>query len=114
MYLHERIGKHRHLQSNPPYLIVVEHKFGRCWTHQVPNKGVNDDAHWAPKRVLQDIENSGLGKTRILFKSDSVSAFSDYFVFDFSIAHRSATLQLESKDRELLSVFIPIHCQLRL
>ena len=45
--------------------------------------------------------------SRILFKSDSVSAFSDYFVFDFSIAHRSATLQLESKDRELAVFLFP-------
>ena len=70
MYLHERIGKYRDVQHNPPYLVVVDHKFGGCWDHQVPNKGVNDTAHWVPKRVLQDLENSGLGKTRILLKID--------------------------------------------
>ena len=38
-------------------------------------------------------------------KSDSV--FSDYFVFDCSIAHPSATLQLESKDSDReLAVFL--------
>ena len=70
MYLHERAGKYRDVQHNPPYLVVVEHKYGRCWAHQVPNKGVNDNAHWVPKRVLQHLENSGLGKTRILMKTD--------------------------------------------
>lgn len=70
MYLHERAGKFNEIQNDPPYLIIIEHKFGRCWLHQVPNKGVNDGAHWVPKRVLQDLENSGLGKTRILLKTD--------------------------------------------
>ena len=70
MYLHERIGQHRDLQHNPSYLIIVEHKFGRCWAYQVPNKGVNDEAHWIPKRIVQYIENSGLGEARILLKSD--------------------------------------------
>ena len=63
MYLHERAAKYRDIQHNPPYLVVIEHTFGRCWAHQVPNKGVNDGAHWVPKRVLQDVENSGLGQT---------------------------------------------------
>ena len=70
MYLHERIGKYRDIQNNPPYLVVLEHKIGRCWNHQDPNKGTNDKAHWVPKRMLQDLENSGLGKTRILLKID--------------------------------------------
>ena len=39
MYLHERVGKHRDVQRNPPYSEIVEHRFGRCWTYQVPNKG---------------------------------------------------------------------------
>ena len=70
MYLHERVGEHRDIQHNPPYLIVVEHKFGRCWAYQVPNKGINDGAYWVPKRVLQDLENIGIGETRILLKTD--------------------------------------------
>ena len=70
MYLHERVGEHRDIQHNPPYLIVVEHKFGRCWAYQVPNKGINDGAYWVPRRVLQDFENSGLGDTRIVHKTD--------------------------------------------
>ena len=41
MYLHERVGKNREVQHNPPYLVIVEHRSGRCWTYQVPNKGVN-------------------------------------------------------------------------
>ena len=71
MYLHERIGKYIDIQHNPPYLIVVEHKHGRCWAHQVPNKGVNDGAHWVLKRDLMDLENNGMGKSRILLKNGS-------------------------------------------
>ena len=70
MYLHERVGHYRDTKHNPPFLIMVEHKFGRCWAYQVPNKGINEEAHWIPKRVLQDIENSGLGDTRVLLKID--------------------------------------------
>ena len=61
LYLHERVGKHRDIQHNLPYMIVVEHKIGRCWAHRAPNKAINDGAYWVPRRVLQDIENSGLG-----------------------------------------------------
>ena len=74
MVLHDRVGKYKESTYNPPYLVVIEHKFGRCWTYQVPNKGVNDNAYWVPKRVLQDLENNGLGKTRILLKSDQEPA----------------------------------------
>ena len=74
MYLHERVGKYREIKNNPPYLMTVEHNFGRCWTYQVPNKGLNEKAYWVPKRILQDLENSGLGKTRILLKSDQEPA----------------------------------------
>ena len=70
MYLHDRVGRYRDVQHNPPYLVVIEHKHGRCWAHQVPNKGVNDGAHWVPKRILQDLDNNGLGDTRILLKTD--------------------------------------------
>ena len=70
MYLRDRVGKHRDVQLNPPYLIVIEHRFGRCWAHQVPNKGVNEEATWLPKRIIQDIENSGLGDARILLKTN--------------------------------------------
>ena len=28
MYLHGRVGKYRDLQHNPPYLVVIEHRFG--------------------------------------------------------------------------------------
>ena len=68
MYLHQRAGKHVNIQHNPPYLVVMEHKFGRRWAHQVPNKGTNDEAHWVHKRVLQELENSGFGKTMVLLK----------------------------------------------
>ena len=74
MYLHERHGKYKELQYNPPYLVVIEDTHGRCWTHQVPNKGVNDEVHWVPKRILEDLENSGLGTTRLLRKTDQEPA----------------------------------------
>ena len=32
--------------------------------------GVDDGSHWVPERLLQDIENSGLGKTKILLKTN--------------------------------------------
>ena len=71
MYLHERVGKYRGVQHNPFYLVVIEHGHGRCWAHQVPNKGINDGAYWVPKRVLQHLENNGFGKkARILVKLD--------------------------------------------
>ena len=70
MYLHDRVGRYKETQHNPPYLVIVEHTYGRCWTYQVPNKGVNGEAHWVPKRILQDLENTGLGQARILLKTD--------------------------------------------
>ena len=36
----------------------------------MPNKGVNEEAHWIPKRIAQDIEHSGLGDARVLLKTD--------------------------------------------
>ena len=62
MHLHERVGEYRDVQHNPPYWITIGHKLGRRWAHQVPNKAVNDAAHWLPRRVLQDIENNGFRK----------------------------------------------------
>ena len=68
------MGKYKDIQHNPPYLVVIEHTYGRCWAHQKPNKGVNGEAHWVPKRILQDLENIGLGQARILLKSDQEPA----------------------------------------
>ena len=62
MYSHERFGKLKEAQHNAPYLVVVEHKFCRCWAHQVPTTGMNDEAHWVPKRALQDLENNEWGE----------------------------------------------------
>ena len=70
MYLHDRVGTSQEIQHNPPYLVVVGHTLGRCWAHRVPNKGVNGDAHWVLKKILQELENTGLSQTRILLKSD--------------------------------------------
>ena len=50
MYLHERVGKYQDVRHNPIYLVVIEHRHGRCWAHQVPNKGINDGAYWVPRR----------------------------------------------------------------
>ena len=74
MYLHDRVGKYKEAQHNPPYLVVVEHTYGRCWVHRVPNKGIQGNAHWVPQKILQDLENTGLGKSRILLKSDQEPA----------------------------------------
>lgn len=48
MYLHERVGKHRSEESNPPQLVMVNHRNGRVWAYRVPNKGVMDGAAWLP------------------------------------------------------------------
>ena len=44
MYLYDRVGRYRDIQNNPPYVVIIEHKHGRCWAYQVPNKGVNEGA----------------------------------------------------------------------
>ena len=59
MYLHERVGKYRNVEYNPPQLVMVNHNNGRVWAYRVPNKGVMDDAAWLPKRIVQDISNCG-------------------------------------------------------
>lgn len=40
----------------------------------MPSKGVNEDAHGVPKRVVHILENSGLGAARILLKTDQEPA----------------------------------------
>ena len=79
MYLHEGFGKYRELCNTPPYLIVVEHKYGRCWAHQVLNKGANEGTHWVPKKVLQDLKNNGMGAACILLKKDQELAIGAHF-----------------------------------
>ena len=74
MYLHERIGKYKESNHNPPHLIMIEHKHGRCWAYQIPNKGIHDKANWLPRRIIQDLENNGLKDVKIQFKSDQEPA----------------------------------------
>ena len=70
MYLHERADDKRGERTNPPYLVVIEHKHGRVWTYQVPNKGVMGGAHWLPKRFVSDWDNNGMKNVVIQLKSD--------------------------------------------
>lgn len=74
MYLYDRKDKHRDEQCNPPHLVVTEHRFGRLWAHRVLNKGVNNEASWLPKRVLQDLDNAGFQDMRVIAKTDQEPA----------------------------------------
>ena len=70
MYLHERRGKYRDAAHNPPHMIMIEHARGRCWAYRVPSKGIMDEAHWLPERMVQDFEIAGMNHTKIHLKSD--------------------------------------------
>ena len=48
MYMHDRVGKYKDSKFNPPYLVAVEHRYGRVWAYQVQNKGHMDGAHRLP------------------------------------------------------------------
>lgn len=74
MYMHDRVGQYRDARWNPPYLVVVEHRHGRCWAYQVPNKGHMDGAHWLPKRLIQDWDNSGMKEVKTILKTDQEPA----------------------------------------
>ena len=74
MYLHERIGKHRETTHNPPHLVMVEHRHGRCWAYKVPNKGIHDKANWLSRRIIQDLDNNGLKDAKIQLKTDQEPA----------------------------------------
>ena len=65
MYIHDRIGRYREIQHNPFYLVIVQHTCGRCWTYQVPNKGVHE---YAIMRVTRVISEMGLVQFR--YRSD--------------------------------------------
>lgn len=69
MYLHERSGKNRETVRNPPHMVMIEHKHGRCWAYRVPNKGVLEEAYWLPERMVQDVDNSGMRHEKIQMKS---------------------------------------------
>ena len=74
MYLHERKGKYKESTHNPPHMVMIEHTKGRCWAYRVPNKGIMDDAHWFPERMVQDLDNAGMRHTKIQLKSDQEPA----------------------------------------
>ena len=60
MYFHERLNDSGQTTENPPHLVVVEHHHGRIWAYRVPTKGVMGEAEWLPKRIIQDLHNSGM------------------------------------------------------
>lgn len=70
MYMHDRVGKYKDGKWNPPYLIVVEHKYGRTWAYQKPNKGHHDESSWLPTRLIQDWYKCGLKDIAIRLKTD--------------------------------------------
>ena len=70
MYLHERRGKYRYVAHNKPHMVTIEHRHGRRWAYRVPNKGVMEDAHWLPEKMIQDLDNSGMMHEKIQMKSD--------------------------------------------
>ena len=58
-------------------MVMVEHKFGRGWAYRVPNKGIHSEASWLPKRLLQDLDNTGLQDVRMIVKADQELAIVD-------------------------------------
>ena len=74
MYMHERIGMYAENIRNPPYLVVVEHRYGRIWAYQTPSKGPNDEAYWVLENLIQDWDNCGFKDVRIQLKTDQEPA----------------------------------------
>ena len=70
MYMHERMGQYAESRWNPPYLVVVEHRYGRAWAYQTPNKGPNDEANCVPEKLIQDWDNCGSKDVRLQLKAD--------------------------------------------
>ena len=70
MYLHERVGKYKSVDTNPPQLVMIDHGNGRVWAYRVPNKGVLDGAAWLLKRIVQDLNNTGHEMSKIQIKSN--------------------------------------------
>ena len=69
MYLHERRGRDKDIAHNPPHMIMIEHRSGRCWAYRVPNKGVLEEAHWLAERMVKDLDDAGLRHEKIQLKS---------------------------------------------
>ena len=74
MYMHERVGQYTESRWNPPYLVVMEHRYGRVWAYQTPNKGPSDEASWVPEKLIQDWDNCGFKDVRIQLKTDQEPA----------------------------------------
>ena len=47
------------------------------WVHWVPNKGVFGKAEWAPRRITQDLDNSGIPSIKIQVKIDQEPAMTN-------------------------------------
>ena len=70
MYMHERVGKYKEDKSNPPYLVVVEHRHGRIWAYQTPNKGPHEESKWSPSQLIQDWDDCAFKEVVIQLKAD--------------------------------------------
>ena len=70
MYLNERPKGDQDTPGNPPHLVVVDHRHGRVRAHRVPNKGVLGKAEWVPRRVLQDLSNTGMQNVKLHIQTD--------------------------------------------
>lgn len=77
MYLHERMGKGMEVAYNPLHLVMIEHRYGRCWVCQIRSKGVHDKANWLSRRIIQDLDNNGLKDAKIQLKSDQEPAIAN-------------------------------------
>ena len=89
MYMHERIGKYAEPKWSPPYLVVVEHRYGRVWAYQTPNKGPQEESCWLPGNLFQDWDDSGFKELRVRLKTDQEPAM---------IKLQEAIQQLRSKE----------------
>lgn len=49
---------------------MVEHRHGRIWAYQTPNKGPNDEAYWVLGKLIQDWDDCGFKDVRIQLKTD--------------------------------------------
>lgn len=74
MYLHDRTGEFSDNKFNPPYLVVVEHRYGRVWAYPVPNKGPHDEAGWLPARFVQDWSDFGFKEVKVQLETDQEPA----------------------------------------
>ena len=74
MYLGETNKEDRDTPTNPPHLVIVDHRHGRIWAHRVPHKGSFGQAEWVPRRILPDLANNGMQSMKIHVKTDQEPA----------------------------------------